>query len=139
VNDFVRIMEKESGLQLDWYKQYFVYSTKHIDYGIDTAFENNSKTIVRLQRIDNMPMPIDLLITGKDGKKVMHYVPMSLMFGSKPNEDNSIPRVVHDYWPWTNRTYDVEVNMPLSEIAKIEIDPSERMADVNRGNNVLNK
>lgn len=139
VNDFVRIMEKESGLQLDWYKQYFVYTTKHIDYGIDTAFENNGKTIVRLQRIDNMPMPIDLLITGKDGKKVMHYVPMSLMFGSKPNEDNSIPRVVHDYWPWTNRTYDVEVNMPLSEIAKMEIDPSERMADVNKSNNVLNR
>ncbi len=42
--------------------------------------------------------------------KVMHYIPMSLMFGSKPNEDNSVPRVVHDYWPWTNRTYDVEVN-----------------------------
>ena len=139
VNDFIRVMEKESGLQLDWYKQYFVYTTKHIDYGIDSAFENSGKTIVRLHRIDNMPMPVDLLITGKDGKKVMHYVPMSLMFGSKPNEDNSIPRVVHDYWPWTNRTYDVEVNMPLSEIAEIEIDPSERMADMDRSNNVMKR
>jgi hypothetical protein len=139
VNDFIRVMEKESGLQLDWYKQYFVYTTKHIDYGIDTAFGNNGKTIVRLHRIDYMPMPIDLLITGKDGKKVMHYVPMSLMFGSKPNEDNSIPRVVHDYWPWTNRTYDVEVDMPLSEIAEIEIDPSERMADTDRRNNVMKR
>lgn len=138
VNDFVRVMEKESGLQLDWYKQYFVYTTKHIDYGIDTAFENNGKTIVRLKRIDKMPMPIDLLITAKDGKKVMHYVPMSLMFGSKPAED-STPRVVHDYWPWTNRTYDVEVDMPLSEIANIEIDPSERMADLDRSNNVMTR
>ncbi|SHM06397.1 M1 family metallopeptidase [Chitinophaga sp. CF418] len=137
VNDFIRVMEKESGIQLDWYKQYFVYTTKHIDYGIDTAFENNGKTIVRLQRIDNMPMPIDLLITAKDGKKVMHYVPMSLMFGSKPDEDSSIPRVVHDYWPWTNRTYDVEVDMPLSEIVKIEIDPGERMADTDKSNNVM--
>ncbi|PSL33086.1 M1 family metallopeptidase [Chitinophaga ginsengisoli] len=139
VNDFIRVMEKESGLQLDWYKQYFVYTTKHIDYGIDSAFENNGKTIVRLRRIDYMPMPIDLLITGKDGKKVMHYVPMSLMFGSKPSEDSSTPRVVHDYWPWTNRTYDVEVNMPLSEIAEIEIDPSERMADTDRRNNLMKR
>lgn len=139
VNDLVRVMEKESGLQLDWYKQYFVYTTKHIDYGIDSAFENNGKTIVRLRRVDNMPMPIDLLITARDGKKVMHYIPMSLMFGSKPNEDDRISRVVHDYWPWTNRTYDVEVDMPLSEIAKIEIDPSERMADVNKANNVMSR
>ncbi|TWW02043.1 M1 family metallopeptidase [Chitinophaga pinensis] len=135
VNDFIRIMEKESGLQLDWYKQYFVYSTKHIDYSIDSVFENNGKTVVRLRRVDNMPMPIDLLITGKDGKQVMHYVPMSLMFGAKPNEDAAVQRVVHDYWPWTNRTYDVEIDMPMSEIKKAEIDPSERMADLNRSNN----
>jgi hypothetical protein len=138
-NDFIRVMEKESGLQLDWYKQYFVYSTKHIDYSIDSTFESNGKTIVRLRRIDDLPMPIDLLITGKDGKKVMHYIPMSLMFGSKPNEDDRITRVVHDYWPWTNRTYDVEVDMPLSGISKIAIDPSERMADMNRSNNVISK
>ncbi|MEP0712374.1 MAG: M1 family metallopeptidase, partial [Algoriphagus sp.] len=30
-NDFIRIMEKESGLELDWYKVYFVYTTKTID------------------------------------------------------------------------------------------------------------
>lgn len=137
VNDFIRVMEKESGLQLDWYKQYFVYSLKHIDYGIDSVYENNGKTIFRLRRVDNMPMPIDLVVTGKDGKQVMHYVPMSLMFGSKPNEDAKMQRVVHDYWPWTNRTYEVEVNMPLSEIRSAEIDPSERMADMNRGNNVF--
>jgi hypothetical protein len=135
VNDFIRIMEKESGIQLDWYKQYFVYSTKHIDYSIDSVFESNGKTVVRLRRVDNMPMPIDLLITGKDGKQVMHYVPMSLMFGAKPNEDAAVQRIVHDYWPWTNRTYDVEIDMPMSEIKKAEIDPSERMADLNRSNN----
>jgi hypothetical protein len=135
VNDFIRVMEKESGIQLDWYKQYFVYTTKHIDYSIDSVFENNGKTIVRLRRVDNLPMPIDLLITGKDGKQVMHYIPMSLMFGAKPNEDAAVKRVLHDYWPWTNRTYDVEVDMPLSDIKKAEIDPSERMADLNRSNN----
>lgn len=134
-NDFIREMEKESGLQLDWYKQYFVNSTKHIDYGIDSVFENNGKTVVRLRRVDYMPMPIDLLLTSKDGKKIMHYIPLSLMYGAKPNEDSRIPRVVHDYWAWTNRTYDVEVDVPLSEIATLEIDPSQRMADMDRSNN----
>jgi aminopeptidase N len=136
-NDFVREMEMQSGLQLDWYKQYFVYTTKHIDYGIDSAYENNGKTIVRLRRVDYMPMPIDLMVTGKDGKQVLHYLPLSLMYGAKPNENSKIPRVVHDYWAWTNRTYDVEVDLPMSEIKTIEIDPGQRMADVNRSNNKL--
>lgn len=138
-NDFIRVMEKQSGLQLDWYKQYFVNSTKHVDYGIDSVYENNGKTIVRLRRIDYMPMPIDLLLTTKDGKKEMHYVPLSLMYGVKPAEDESVKRVVHDYWPWTNRTYEVVVDRPLSEIAALEIDPSQRMADVERNNNVMNR
>jgi hypothetical protein len=99
------------------------------------VFENNGKTVVRLRRVDYMPMPIDLLLTSKDGKKIMHYIPLSLMYGAKPNEDSRIPRVVHDYWAWTNRTYDVEVDVPLSEIATLEIDPSQRMADMDRSNN----
>src|SRR5690606_4584521 len=33
-NDFIRVMEKQSELELDWYKEYWVYSTKNIDYGI---------------------------------------------------------------------------------------------------------
>lgn len=139
VNDFIRVMEKQSGIQLDWYKQYFVNSTKHIDYGIDSVYENNGKTIVRLRRVDYMPMPVDLLLTTKDGKKVMHYIPLSLMYGAKPDEDESTPRIVHDYWPWTNRTYEVEIDTPLSEITKLEIDPSQRMADVDRSNNVVNR
>jgi hypothetical protein len=134
-NDFVRVMEMQSGLQLDWYKQYFVYTTKHIDYGIDSVYEKDGKAVIRLQRIDNFPMPIDLLVTTKDGKKVMHYIPMSLMFGAKPNEDNSIPRVVHDYWPWTNRQYEVITDIPVGDIKSVEIDPSQRMADMSRANN----
>jgi aminopeptidase N len=136
-NDFVREMEMQSGLELDWYKQYLVYTTKHIDYGIDSVYENNGKTIVRLRRVERMPMPVDLLVTAKDGKKVMHYIPLSLMYGAKPNEDNSIPRVIHDYWAWTNPTYEVEVDLPMSEIKTLEIDPSLRMADINRSNNKL--
>src|SRR5690606_19551281 len=38
-NDLIRIMEKESGMELDWYKEYWVYSTKSIDYGIESVAE----------------------------------------------------------------------------------------------------
>jgi len=34
VNDFIRVMEKQSGLELDWYKEYMVYTTKTVDYRV---------------------------------------------------------------------------------------------------------
>lgn len=135
VNDFVREMEKESGIQLDWYKQYFVNSTKHIDYAIDSVYEKDKKAIIRLRRVGLMPMPVDFLVTAKNGTKVMHYIPLSIMFGEKPVEDAAIKRVVHAGWYWTNPTYEFEVDMPIKDIQEIEIDPSQRMADIDRSNN----
>ncbi|MEM6725480.1 MAG: M1 family metallopeptidase, partial [Bacteroidota bacterium] len=59
-NDFIRVMEKESGLELDWYKEYFVNSTKTIDYGIKSVKENGNQIVVDLERIGYMPMPVDV-------------------------------------------------------------------------------
>ncbi|TWI90728.1 M1 family metallopeptidase [Chitinophaga japonensis] len=137
VNDFMRVMEKESGLQLDWYRMFFVNTTRHIDYGIDSLYEQNGKAVARLHRIGGMPMPIDLVLTTTNGKKVMHYIPLSSMFGEKPQEDSSMERVTHAWWHWTHPTYEVELNVPLSEVSSLEIDPSYRMADIDRDNNVM--
>ncbi|MGH2564253.1 MAG: M1 family metallopeptidase, partial [Ginsengibacter sp.] len=38
-SDFIRIAERVSGLQLDWYQQYWINSTKTIDYGIDSLWQ----------------------------------------------------------------------------------------------------
>jgi hypothetical protein len=136
VNDFIRVMEKTSGLQLDWYRMFFVNTLKHIDYGIDSLYEKNGSAVVRLRRIGGMPMPIDLVVTNKSGASVMHYIPLSLMFGEKPQED-ATQRVTHEWWAWTHPTYEVELGMPLSDISLLEIDPSQRMADIDRHNNII--
>ncbi|HEY0612866.1 MAG TPA: M1 family metallopeptidase [Chitinophaga sp.] len=135
-NDFIRVMEKESGLQLDWYRMFFVNTLKHIDYGIDTLFEKEGKAVVRLRRIGEMPMPIDLMVTTTSGSKVLHYIPLSLTFGEKPQEDNT-KRITHEWWAWTHPTYDVELGVPLRELSFLEIDPSQRMADIDRYNNMI--
>jgi len=59
------------------------------------------------------------------------------MFGEKPVEDKNIPRTVFPSWKWTHPTYIVSVNKKLASIKTIEIDPSQRMADVERKNNKL--
>src|SRR5262249_43369582 len=103
----------------------------------DSLWEADGKTKVRLRKIGLMPMPIDLQLTFKDGTKELHYVPMNLMYGEKPVEDVSIPRKVYDAWKWTSDTYVVETDKKLTTITSVEIDPSQRMADVDRRNNKL--
>ncbi|RYF89613.1 MAG: M1 family peptidase [Chitinophagaceae bacterium] len=137
VYDFMKIAEDVSGIQLDWYQQYWVNSTKTIDYGIDSLWEENGVSNIRLKRVGYMPMPIDLQITLKDGSNQMHYLPLNLMFGEKPNENKQQKRTVYEPWRWTHPTYTIQLNTKLTDIKKVEIDNSRLMADVNRKNNVL--
>ena len=135
--DFLRIAEEVSDMKLDWYKEYFVNTTRTIDYSIDSLWAEDGKTKVRIRRIGLMPMPIDLQLTFKDGSKELHYVPLNLMYGEKPAEDPAIPRKVYDAWKWTNDTYVIETEKKLTDITTVDIDPSQRMADTDRRNNKL--
>ena len=81
-------------------------------------------------------MPVDLLVTYKDGSKEIYYIPMNLMYGNKPAEGNN-PRTIEKEWQWVAPDYQVALNRPVSDIKEIEIDPSQRMADVNRVNNKI--
>ncbi len=136
-NDFLRVAEKVSGLQLDWYKEYWVNTTKTIDYGIDSLWEENGKSKIRLKMVGYMPMPIDVLIQYKDGSKELAYIPQYLQFGEKPLEDPAIPRTSFEPWRWTHPTYTFELNHRLLDVKIVEIDPTQRMADVDRRNNKL--
>ena len=135
-NDFIRVAEKVSGMELEWYKEYWVYTTKMIDYGIDTVGTDNGSTVIRLYRSGLMPMPVDVQISFKDGTKEMHYIPLNLMYGIKPAED-STSRKVYGEWRWTHPYFNISTSRAISEIARIEIDPTGRLADVNKKNNVM--
>jgi len=135
-NDFVRVAEKVSGLNLQWYKEYWVYSTKTIDYAVGDINIVNNKTSITIKRIGKMPMPVDVLLTFKDGSKELHSIPLELMFGSKPAENNTL-RFVEPEWRWVVPEYSFTTNRDIKDLKSIEIDPTQRMADVNRNNNKL--
>ncbi|HVM89386.1 MAG TPA: M1 family metallopeptidase [Puia sp.] len=136
-DDFMRIAEKISGVKLDWYKEYWVNTTKTIDYAIDSLWEDAGKTKIRLKAIGKMPMPIDVVIRYKDSSGEIAYIPQYFMFGEKPVEDKSVPRTTFEPWKWTAPTYTFEVNHRLIDMISIEIDPTQRMADIDRKNNKL--
>jgi len=136
-SDIIRVAEKRSGLQLDWYKDYWIHSTKTIDYAIDSVWEENGSTQVRIKRVGLMPMPIDLQLNFTDGTREAHYVPLDLMFGQKAPENSMVMPKTYAAWKWTHATYTVSTSRKLTDIVQIEIDPSQRMADIDRKNNVL--
>lgn len=137
VTDLIRVAEEVSAVQLDWYKEYWVNTTKTIDYKIDSLWEENGISKIRLKRIGHMPMPVDLQLTFKDGSTEMYYIPLNLMFGEKQNENKTQKREVMEEWKWTHPTYVVEMKHRLTDIRIVDIDPSKRMADIDRKNNKL--
>ncbi|HVF81574.1 MAG TPA: M1 family metallopeptidase [Flavisolibacter sp.] len=137
VNDFIRVAEKVSGLKLDWYKENWVYSTKTIDYGIDSLWEAAGATNIRLSKIGVMPMPVDVKITFKDGSSQWHYVPAYQMFGVKPPDAGQENRKSYPAWKWTSPTFVIATDKKLTDITTVEIDPTFRLADIHGKNNKI--
>jgi hypothetical protein len=134
-HDFIRVMEKVSGLQLKWYMSYWVNTTKKIDYGIQNIVERNGNTLVTLQRHGEFPMPIDLVVTYLDGSKEIYYIPLNETLGNKVVENPDLDRQDLEAWPWVNPSYTLSIGRKASEIATLEIDPTLRLADIERKNN----
>jgi hypothetical protein len=132
--NFKRIMEKESDIELDWYHQYFVNTTRTIDYGIKTVEDKGNETHVTLERIGLMPMPQEVLVTYSSGEQELFYIPLRIMRGEKP-DNGEYSRTTLDDWPWVFPTYLMVIPGSVDDIERIEIDPSQRMADINKANN----
>ena len=122
-NDFKRTAEKVSGLQLDWYLNEWTQTTHTIDYAIKSIKGNE----IILENKGTMPMPIDVKVTYIDGSTEDFYVPLRMMLGHKPTT-----AIIRKDWPWVQPTY---VLTASKQIKFVEIDPSQRMADVDRSNN----
>jgi len=134
-NDFIRVAEKVSGAELDWYLNDWTRTTNTIDYGIKEVTEaDENSTKLTLERKKLMPMPIDLTVRYTNGEEEMIYIPLQIMRWEKSAEHENW--TVADDWAWARPTYELNIDKPLSEIESIEIDESQRMADVNRDNNL---
>ena len=129
-NDFKRVAEKVSDLELEWYLNEWTRTPHKIDYGIDIS-SLESERIVTLKRKARIPMPIEVVVSFEDGSSDLYYIPNDLLHGYK-----SFNKEVYlmEPWNWVSTEYEfvVEGN---KKIIKIEIDPSKRIADVNQLDN----
>ena len=135
-NDFIRIMEKVSDMELGWYLEQWVETTNTIDYGIKMVQANEKQTSIRLENLGRMPMPIDLAVELNNGDVKYYNIPLRIMRGNKEAEEGMDDYTVLEDWPWTFPEYQFNIDVELEDIKSIEIDPSRRMADIDRSNNV---
>ena len=138
-NDIKRTAERVSGANLDWYLTDWTQTTNTIDYGIkevkiDLSYTGKN-TVITLERIGRMPMPIDILVEYTDGSKESFYIPLRMMSFEKENPNPTIKRTVLDNWTWANQTYEFSILKTKTTIKKVTIDPSGLMADVKQTDN----
>lgn len=135
--DFLRVAEKTSGLELDWYYQYWIETIKQIDYAVDTAWFDRDGLVVGLRNAGSMPMPIDVAIRGADGRVVRVHIPLDMMRGFKRKDRYFLVDYVAPVWPWTFERYELRVpGIQANGEVEIFIDPTRRMADVDPEDNV---
>ena len=135
--DFIRIMEKESGMELDWYIDYWIKTTHTIDYSLEIKEENENEILVSVNRIGKMPMPIEIEVVYEDSSKKIFYIPLSIMRGDKNYDSSKLEYKLLDDWEWVNNTYEINFNNKNKKIKNIEINPSGKMADIDQSNNKL--
>lgn len=134
--DFIRVAEKTSGLELDWYHDYWVSTTRTIDYGIDSVWSEAGQLGIRLSNVGTLPMPVDIAIKEANGRVLRITIPSDMMLGFKRQDAYFAGHYVAEEWPWTFPTYILMVpGIKLEPGLEIYIDPSQRMADINPSNN----
>ena len=125
-NDFKRVAEKVSDLELEWYLNDWTRTAEKIDYAV-TYLEGK----VVLERKGLIPMPIELVVTFRDETKKHYYIATDLMRGFKKELSSNFEKLPS--WGWASPFY----TFPLQkEVIKIEIDPSGLLADVDLKNNL---
>lgn len=129
--DFLRVMEKASGLELDWYHEQFVESLNHIDYSVSV----DEKDVI-ITRVGEFPMPIDLVIRLKNGKKFCYNIPLDIMRGNKNETIEGTDPIVLEPWKWVFTSYRFALPAAVEDVQEIVVDPSGRMADQNPDDNI---
>ena len=118
-DDFYRTIENVSGEELNWFwRGWFKYNWK-LDQAINKVkYVNNNPSmgsIITIENLQQMPMPVTMEITNISGEKTIHKLPVEI-------------------WKRNSKwTFKYNSNEPLK---KIVVDPNYVLPDINSANNI---
>lgn len=134
--DFLHIAQKVSGMDLKWFHHYWINTTKTIDYGIKNVQYDAKSTTITLVNNSQVPMPIDFSVMTADKKIVTYQIPMNITHTWKKSDAFGDFKTLN-YWPWTQKEYTFTIPYTKSQLTVLGIDFSQRLADVNLVDNVV--
>lgn len=134
--DFMHIAQKISGMDLKWFQHYWINTTKTIDYGIKDIKYGEFNTTVTLENNGTIPMPVDFSILTADKKVINYQIPLNMTHTWK-KKDIYGDFKTEAYWPWTQKEYTLILPYNKSQISALGIDFSQRLADVNLEDNLV--
>ncbi|TND09373.1 MAG: aminopeptidase N [Bacteroidetes bacterium] len=132
LEDFRNSIIQYTHVDLNWFFDQWLETSKTIDYGIMKIRQGNADNeyLVTFRRFGRMQMPLDFSVYSKEGKKYDYYVPNNWF--EKKTTATVLPRWIG--WDNIQKTYEAKLVIP-GGIENIVIDTTERLADVNMLNN----
>jgi hypothetical protein len=142
--DFILVMEETARRDLDWFFEQWLNTNWKLDYAVEgyegkwenfTSQDSKVKSEkfyycrIYFQRKEKIFMPVDFDVTLTSGEVLKYHIPVDDC--PKPDRDRyNLP-----YWHFSKIRYTADLLLP-AEVKKIQIDPSLRLLDINRLNNV---
>lgn len=131
--DFRNSIIQYTGIDLNWFFDQWLESSKTIDYKIGKIKKKKKGVYeITFKRKGSMQMPIDFTIIDKNDSAHHYYIPNNWF--EKPTRATTLPRWI-GWGPKIKTSYTATVNVG-SKIRNVIIDPSYRLADVDMINNV---
>ena len=133
-HDFKRVVERESGLELDWYFQDMMHTTNAVDYQVSGVQVQNDSAVIQLARLGDMAMPQDLTLTWDDETTTSVHIPLVMMRGHRALRDGE---VLGDDWPWVDPNYELTLPTAGKRLKSVELNASGLVADVHPENDEI--
>ncbi len=114
--DIFNTIEDVTGKELSWFWRAWFYETWVLDQSIADVYSDGYQTVILIEDLGEVPMPVLLRITFADGETLDR-------------------RIEQDHWLKGNRTYKYVLD-DTREVVKVEIDPDHLFPDYYRQNNI---
>jgi hypothetical protein len=132
-NDFVKVFEDVSGMELTWFQNYWLNTTHTIDLTLGEIVKRSGGIELTIERV-GVPVPVELEVILKNGSKRYFYVPLNLTNNIK--RDFNRPTELLPTWSSATNSFEVLIPVKYKEIESITIDPNQILPDVNEEGNV---
>ena len=136
--DFRNSIIQFTGVDLNWFFDQWFTTTKRIDYGIKKVKkgDEDGSYEVTFKRKGRMQMPLDFSAYDEDGEEYKYHIPNTWF--AKETDATVLKRWIG--WDKLQPTYTAEIQLDdNAKLIQLQIDPSNRLADVNQLDNRLNQ